>query len=195
MSIPQLYMLLLGCRPPGRYTEQHDIFFDIGANLEQLLPAVKESWPEANGIMHIDAWRKITCINGYEVVVKEKQATEGNKCNTKLFFINLGGYKAGEFDEFHYKMVIAAADKGEAIKLAKQSAFYKHTGYKGAASHIDDKYGIDVDDIHAIEDILPAATRARYAIELTYTGNTHEDEMHLGYLKLTKVKKGDYTTE
>jgi hypothetical protein len=47
-------------------------------------------------------------------------------------------------------MVIAAEDKSEAINLSKQTAFFRHTGFKGATSHIDDKFGIDVDDIYEI---------------------------------------------
>ena len=69
------------------------------------------------------------------------------KQKTRLFFINLGGYKENEFEEYHYKMLTACEDKSVAIQAAKQTAFYKHTGFKGATSHIDDKYGVDVDDI------------------------------------------------
>ena len=71
---------------------------------------------------------------------------------SKLFFLNLGGYKKGEFEEYHYKMLVACNNKGEAIKGAKQTVFYKHTGFAGAESHIDDKYGVDVDDVYQIED-------------------------------------------
>ena len=34
----KLYMIMLGCRPEGRYTEQHDIFFGIGTSLKELIP-------------------------------------------------------------------------------------------------------------------------------------------------------------
>jgi len=52
-------------------------------------------------------------------------------------------------------MIVAAGDKGEAVKQAKNTAFYKHTGFKGADSHIDKKYGVDVDDFFEIADISP----------------------------------------
>ena len=57
MKSLKLFMLILGCRPPGRLTEQHDIFFGIGDELQDLLPAMFEFWPEAKQKVHIDAWR------------------------------------------------------------------------------------------------------------------------------------------
>ena len=106
----------------------------------------------------------------------------------KLFFINLGGYKPGDFEEYHYKMVIPAPNKTEAIKKAKASAFYQHTGFKGAASHIDDKYGIDVDDIYAIEDILPQEIKNKYQIVITKKKSKKVDPLQIGYTNLSKIK-------
>ncbi|WP_317129734.1 hypothetical protein [Flavobacterium gawalongense] len=51
-------------------------------------------------------------------------------------------------------MLSVAESLGLASKNAKTTTFYKHYGFKGATSHIDDKYGIDVDDIYNIDDIL-----------------------------------------
>lgn len=34
----KLYMVMLGCTPEGRFTEQHDIFFGIGYSLKELIP-------------------------------------------------------------------------------------------------------------------------------------------------------------
>ena len=110
-----------------------------------------------------------------------------NKSNSsfKLFFINLGGYKQNEFEEFHYKMIIAAADKSEAINVSKKTAFFRHTGFKGATAHVDDKYGVDVDDVYEITDILPAATKEKYSIVVSPAENVAEDEIQLGYFKLS----------
>ena len=45
MNALKLYMLLLGCKPPGRHTEQHDIFFGIAAELRDLVPEIQQFWP------------------------------------------------------------------------------------------------------------------------------------------------------
>ena len=186
MSDNKLFMLLLGCKPKGRHTEQHDIFFTIGKSLKEIIPDINAFWPDG-GKIHIDAWREVNAIEGYKISVIRKKANTDEKA-TKLFFLNLGGYKPGEFEEFHYKMIVAAKEKSEAIQKAKDSAFYLHTGFKGASSHIDDKYGIDVDDFYQIDDILPAALQEKFSIKITASKNAVEDQMKLGYTNLSKIK-------
>ena len=62
----KLYMIMIGCRPKGRYTEQHDIFFGIGNSVKELIPQMKEFWPEAKGNFHIDAWREVNFVDNYK---------------------------------------------------------------------------------------------------------------------------------
>ena len=180
-------MFLIGCTPPGRHIEQHDIYFGIADGIVELIPDMIAFWPEAKGDIHIDAWREVRLVNGFEVTVLDGEPVENTH---QLFFINLGGYKQKEFDEFHYKMIVAAKDKGEAVKMSKQTAFYKHTGFKGANSHVDDKYGIDVDDLHAIRDILPSSGKTKYSIQIRPASpQLKEDEIHLGYFRVQNVEK------
>lgn len=184
--MPKLFMLLLGCRPQGRLTEQHDIFFGIANDLKDLVPDIKTFWPEAKGNIHIDAWRIVSIVDGFRIDVIENTSSITDT-SAKLFFINLGGYKQGEFKEYHYKMLIAANSKDEAIRTSKQTTFFKHTGFTGAAAHVDDKYGIDVDDLYEIKDILADKYKARYIITLLPSEQAAEDELHLGYLPLYKI--------
>ncbi len=179
-------MILLGCRPEGRNTEQHDIFFGIGTGLSALREELINFWPEAKGRIHIDAWRTVEFVEGYkiEIVPRENHESVGQE---QLFFINLGGYKQNEFEEFHYKLLTVGEDKSTALQKAKQTAFYMHTGFKGAASHVDDKYGVDVDDAYAIEEILPSVYKEKYRVRLTKAESGKEDSLHLGYLKLEKL--------
>ncbi|MBO9683035.1 MAG: DUF1543 domain-containing protein [Flavisolibacter sp.] len=186
MNDLKLYMILLGCKPAGRNTEQHDLFFGIGRSLGDVKNDIIDFWKEANGKIHIDGWREVQSVDGYAIEVVNKDGVASPQ-KEKLFFINLGGYKQNEFEEFHYKMLTVATDKGIAVQKSKQTAFYKHTGFEGAASHIDDKYGIDVDDIYEIEDILPSHLKEQYTIQITKADNLHEDELHLGYLKIDKL--------
>jgi hypothetical protein len=181
----KLFMLLIGCKPGGRHTEQHDIFFGVGKSLEDLKEDICLFWPEANKKLHIDAWREVTQVDGFSVsIISRHEKTGGDKQDPRLFFLNLGGYKQNEFEEYHYKMIVACTQKGEAIRRAKQTAFYLHTGFEGAPSHIDDKYGIDVDDIYEIEDILPQRLKSEFCISLSRSAETREDDIHPGYVKL-----------
>ncbi|MBW4890185.1 DUF1543 domain-containing protein [Mucilaginibacter sp. HMF5004] len=181
----KLYMLLLGCRPPGRHVEQHDFFFGIAPSLKALIPDIKYFWPENKGNIHIDAWREVTAVNGYKVdVVKQ---TPANQTQT-LFFINLGGYLPEKFEEQHYTLLTVQPSLASVTKYAKETDFYQHNHFGNAVSHIDDKYGIDVDDVFKIQDILPAFQKTLYHIQLTPAESLVEDEIHLGYLPLGKIE-------
>jgi hypothetical protein len=189
----KLYMVLLGCKPPGRHTEQHDIFFGVAPTIEDLVPDMKDFWSSAAGRIHIDAWREVSSVNGYAISVQERGegSTEEGNADHGLFFINLGGYRENQFDEAHYKMLVVARDVDSAKEIAKRDAFYLHTSIpdsatnRNAMAHIDDKYGIDIDDIYEIQDILPPSLKSRYRIRIGSTATAGpEDDLHLGYFKL-----------
>ncbi len=179
-------MVLIGCRPPGRAIEQHDIFFGIAASMQELIPAIVAYWPEAKGRMHIDAWREVTHVNGYDVAIGAKE--EGRQqTDANLYFINLGGYKPGDFEEYHYKMVVAGDTISDAIAAAKKTAFFKHTGYKGARAHVDDKYGLDADDAYLVKELLQTAFSEKFSIVLRKAEAAQEDFLNIGYFKLDKL--------
>lgn len=182
-SALQLFLVLLGCKPPGRHTEQHDVFIGIAPQIRDLIPDFKTFWPETRGKLHVDGWREVHLVDGYRVEVVPRELAL--KQSVKLFFINLGGYKPGELEEFHYKMLVAAPSKAEAVRRAKQTAFFKHTGFRGANAHIDDQYGLDVDDAMEVEEMLPAAMRDRYALQFHAAENLEADPLQLGYFKLS----------
>ena len=152
----KLYMIMLGCRPKGRCTEQHDIFFGIGSSLKELIPSMNAFWPEAKGQIHIDAWREVTTVDN-------------------------------EFEEYHYKMLAVGDSLSNVTKKAKDTAFYKHCGFKGATSHIDDKFGIDIDDAFKVREILLPIFTDQFEIQITPNANAVEDQLHIGYLKMDKI--------
>ena len=179
-------MLLVGCRPPGRFTEQHDVFFGIAQTPADLIPKLNEFWPEARNRMHVDAIRPVTVVDGFSISVHPRN-TIRETATPALFFLNLGGYKPDVFDEAHYKMLAVAPHKSDAIRQAKSTAFYKHTGFKSAPSHIDDKWGVDVDDVYEIKDILPAADRLQFSLHIAPATSTVPDPLQLGYITFDKL--------
>jgi hypothetical protein len=195
MAGPKLYMLLLGCKPPGRHTEQHDIFFGIGDSIQQLIPEIETFWPEPRRI-HVDAWREVNIVDDFRVEIRERgmAGSRGSVMRDgataaadrmKLFFINLGGYQEGKFEEQHYFLLTVRESREEAIRHAKDTIFFQRNHFAGANSHIDDKYGIDVDDLYEIEEILSPGQKERYQIGFCQETGAKADELHLGYLKLT----------
>ncbi|MFH6970827.1 DUF1543 domain-containing protein [Flavobacterium petrolei] len=184
----KLYMIMLGCVPEGRFTEQHDIFFGIGNSLKELIPHINLFWPEAKGKIHIDVWREVSVVDDFAIEIVPKN-TEAQVPPEQLFFINLGGYKENEFEEYHYKMITVATSLALASKKSKKTAFYKHCGFKEAPSHIDDQYGIDVDDIYNVADMLPVQFKALYSLKITKSEiQLEQNPLHIGYLKLKKIK-------
>ena len=132
-------------------------------------------------------WREVTIVDNFSVEIVSKNSIDSN--NNNLYFLNLGGYKPGEFEEYHYKMLSVTSTLAKSIKASKKTIFFKHYGFegKGAESHIDDKYGIDVNDFHKVNDLLNEETKSKYQIKITTLSELKkEDELHIGYLKIKK---------
>ena len=115
----------------------------------------------------------------------------------QLYFVNLGGYLPGQFEEFHYKTLVIAETLGKATAQVKKTAFYQDytfdnidTAKSGVAtSHVDDKHQLDLDDIHCVADLLPND------VALTIQPLTEPeknqlpyDALHIGYLSLKQIK-------
>jgi hypothetical protein len=180
MSTPKLFMVLLGCKPTGRHTEQHDIFFGIGERVKDLVPSILDFWPEANGKIHLDAYREVNFVDGYQVSVVEKR---DGLAENQLFFINLGGYTKDVFDEAHQKILKVGRDEKSAISAVKASAFFKQF----SSPHVDDKYALDVDDVFEISEILNQADQSRYSLSIQKLETIRHDEIILGYMPVHKL--------
>lgn len=195
--MPTLYMIQLGGRPKGRLIEQHDVFFGVAKQVSELIDDINIHWPEVKNKWHIDSYRAITKVDDYAIKLIESSSQVENNHALKLFFINLGGYQQGSFEEFHYKLLIVAANQAEAIKQAKQSEFYKQFTFNdkaspfNAASHIDDKFEVELDDIYNVSDLI---SNVEIIIEpivraLDDSLNVVEDKEYVGYLSIKNLKK------
>ncbi|HCN84647.1 MAG TPA: DUF1543 domain-containing protein [Sphingobacteriaceae bacterium] len=185
MSELKLFMILLGCKPPGRHVEQHDFFFGIASSLKDLVPEIEAFWPEAPSI-HLDGWREVTVVEDHEINIRLKSENISQE-SPKLFFINLGGYTKNKFEEQHYVLLTVKDNKADAFNTAKQTLFFKNNHFEAASTHIDDKYGIDVDDLYEIEELLTSSQKDTYQIELLHSSGQEEDPVYLGYFKLSSL--------
>ena len=191
-----LFMVQLGGRPKGRLIEQHDIFFGVANEVSELIDDINQHWPEVRNKWHIDSYRAISKVDNYAIKLVESSSQVECGSDLKLFFINLGGYQRGSFEEFHYKLLIVAATQADAIKQAKQSQFYKQFTYKdkaspfNAASHIDDKFEVDIDDIYNVNNLI---SNVQLLIE-PMANDSHElvnadDKEYVGYLSIKNLRK------
>ena len=182
----KLFYIILGATPIGRNTEQHDVFFGIAETLKDLIPAMKKFWPEAKGKIHIDGYQELKFVDGFEVKIVEKNSAIDEQ---QLFFINLGGYEPGKFEELHQKYMMVGKSMAEIIRRVKKTDFYKTMGFKNAESHIDDKYGVDIDDIFKVSDILPREMKEKYSLVLQKSDVENQDNYtFIGYMALSKLK-------
>ena len=195
--MPTLFMVQLGGRPKGRLIEQHDVFFGVANQVRELVDDINHHWPEVKNKWHIDSYRAITKVGNHTVKLIESDNQAANDNGLKLFFINLGGYQRGSFEEFHHKLLIVADNQKDAIKQAKQSEFYQQLTFKdkdtpfNAASHIDDKFQVDIDDIYDVNDLVSniqilIEPRIHNSHELT---NADEDKEYVGYLSIKNLRK------
>ena len=184
----KLFMVLLGSKAPKRNVEQHDYFFGIARSIKDLVPEMKAFWPEAGASLHVDGWREVNSVDGYAITVQPRTQQEIESPN-KLFFINLGGYQSNKLSEQHYTVLTVQSDRAIAIQESKKTVFYKTNTIKGANSHIDEKYGIDVDDIYKVEEILDASMKEKYLIKIESSPGMPEDDVILGYFRIEKLAK------
>jgi len=184
----KLFLLLLGAEAPGRVVEQHDYFFGIVDNLKDLVLEIRSFWPEAGNTLHINGWREVTMVDNFSVQVVP-QSDDAPPSANKLFFLNLGGYTSGKLEEQHYIVLTVQDSRALAVQAAKKNLFFKTNSLKGiATAHIDEKYGVDIDSIHQVEELLSPTIKAKYRIVIADGPNLPEDEIHLGYFKLDKIK-------
>ncbi|RZJ46791.1 MAG: DUF1543 domain-containing protein [Chryseobacterium sp.] len=181
----KLFYIILGATPKGRNIEQHDVFFGIAESLKDLVTDIKNFWKEADGKIHLDGYQEVKFADGFEVKIVEK--TELSQEN-QLYFVNLGGYKRGYFEEFHQQHLMVGTSMGEVVKKVKKTEFYKTMGFEEAVSHVDDKHGVDIDDIFNINDILPKKMKEKYSIILERSSEQDQKNISkVGYFKLNKI--------
>jgi hypothetical protein len=211
-----LFCILLGCTPKGRNIEQHDVMFGVANTLQGLTDDMKNFWynniidevsaslkKQLPGLdnqqfsstllktlsrrdkVHVDAWMKVEYASGYKVQIRKKHS-EPQEDNLKLYFINLGGYKENEFEEFHKKLFVAATAVSDALQQVMHHPFMKEhspaeLGIAGGA-HLDDQHKIEfeADDIVCVSD----AIGNEYELVLEKADSPKENEMAIGYVRL-----------
>lgn len=215
----KLFMLKIGARPQGRLIEQHDVMFVIANSLSETIESVNQHWPAVKNNWHLDAWREVKRVGDYQILLTKNSWSKDNALadnrladdifaddnvdnkldshGKQLYFVNLGGYLPGQFEEFHYKTLVVAETLGKATAQVKKTAFYQDytfdnvdTAKSGVAtSHVDDKHQLDLDDIHCVADLLPNDV-ALTIQPLTEPEKNQlpDDALHIGYLSLKQIR-------
>lgn len=111
----KLFMVYLGGAAPGANIELHDVQFVISESIEQAMPELKVRWFGEKKGLHMDSYRQVHGADGYRLKLSNQPPHNRAK---KLFFVNVGGYRSGEFSEAHEFDLFVANDAAEAKQKA-----------------------------------------------------------------------------
>jgi hypothetical protein len=143
MDTLKLFAVVLGGEAEKSNTELHDVVFAVGTSIEDCYFQLLEKWFGLPEKMHIDSYMELDVVDGYEISLHKDKSDNSDK---KLFFINLGAYKKGDFMEHHANTFLVGKLATEIKKRAKEKLL---KGFDEV--HKDDLY--EVDDMIAIEEL------------------------------------------
>lgn len=170
MNTLKLYAVVLGGAAEKSNTELHDVVFTVGNTIKDCYFQLLEKWFGLPEKMHIDSYMELDVVDGFEISLHKEKSNNKDK---KLFFINLGAYKEGDFVEHHANTFLVGRLATEIKKRAKDKLL---TGYDEV--HKDDLY--EVDDMIAIEEL------DGYHVHLKPTDKTESLKPVNGYHVLPK---------
>ena len=148
-----LFIVVLGGRSLKSNIEIHDVRWVIGKKIEDTFPELRKQWLGKKYGLHIDSYKRIKYVDGYQIVISKCNSFTINSPKTNslsLWFVNLGGYDPKKMYEEHDFKLVVAKKAIDAKKKARQS--WK-SNFKN--KHNDDCSGINninqVDDMHPIK--------------------------------------------
>lgn len=166
----KLFAVYLGGRAPKCNTELHDVVFVVGETIEHTYPQLLEKWFGSPERLHIDSWVELNVIDGHRVVLKQEPRTELKK----LYFINMGGYRPGEFSELHANAFLVAANQDEVKRRAK-------------AELLVGMSEVHKDDLFDLDDCLEVREINGVHVHLEPTTTTTSLEVHSEYHMIPKA--------
>jgi hypothetical protein len=149
---PQLFLVVLGGRLPGVHIELHDVRFVVGQTLEDTLPALRRQWFGRRRGLHIDSWMVVRQVGAFAVELRR----DPSDAPERLWFVNVGGYRADQLAEEHAFGLVVATTSAGAKRQALAGWLSEHL-----RRHKDDLHPLDaladpeaseaVDDCVALE--------------------------------------------
>lgn len=164
---PRLIACVLGGTAPGARTELHDVAFAVGSGIEAVHDQLLDSWFGDPHGLHVDAWCFLDSVAGYNVRLEAAPATN----NLHLYFVNIGGYRAGEFGERHAWGFFGGPGKADAKARAR-------------ATLLRDADATHKDDLHDVDDCLRIAQVHGWHVHLAPDAHAQPAAVTNGYCPL-----------
>lgn len=163
----RLIACVLGGNAPGARTELHDVAFAVGAGIHVVHGQLLDSWFGDPHGLHVDAWAFLDSVEGYRIRLDRAPADNG----LHLYFLNIGGYRLGEFGERHAWGFFGARNKAQAKARAKATLLQGH-------QHIHK------DNLHEVDDCLVVQRVGQWHIHLQPDGEAADPVVTNGYFPL-----------
>ena len=179
MGQPKWFAIYLGGRAPRANTELHDMVFAVGDRIEDTYTQLLDKWFGEPKGLHIDSWLELGVVDGWRVSLTDAPSPAPEK----LFFVNLGAYRDGDFTEHHAAGFYVAADAQE----AKKRALAEHFKSGFSERHKD--------DLHAVDDCIAADGINGLHVTLTKTGETSAAKPNNGYHIIPKTIIASHLTK
>ncbi|OJT98454.1 MAG: hypothetical protein BGN82_04005 [Alphaproteobacteria bacterium 65-7] len=172
MAGQKLFAVYAGGRAPRANTELHDVLFVTGAAIEDSYEQLLDKWFGDPKSLHIDSWLELDVVDGWRITLHGENRRESEN---KLYFVNLGAYRDGEFTELHACGFYVAASAPQ----AKQRALDEHFRGKVHEKHKD--------DLLAVDDLIALTAVNGAHITLTHTGEVSAAKPNNGYHVIPKA--------
>ena len=163
----RLFAVCLGGRAEGCNTELHDVVFVTGPSIEATYDQLLDRWFGLPEGLHIDVWAELDVVDGHRVSLSPEPPAAG----AKLWFVNLGAYRSGEFAEAHAVAFLVAQSAAEAKRRAK-------------AQLLEGADELHTDDLYDIDGCLEVAAVGELHVVLTPTDHAASPSIHAGYRPL-----------
>ena len=148
-----LFIVVLGGRSLKSNIEIHDVRWVLGTSIEDTFPELRRQWIGNKKGLHIDSYKCIKYVDGYEIVVSKSNKDRLNSQQLEdlsLWFVNLGAYNPNKMYEEHEFNLIVAPRAIEAKKKAKNN-WKTNLKNKHNDDYSDLNYLKQIDDIHPIQ--------------------------------------------
>ena len=176
----KLFAVYLGGKADRCNIELHDVVFVVGYSIEETYPILANKWFGNLQGFHIDSYVELQNIDGYKIELS--QSPHKGDSLKKLYFINFGAYKPGEFTEYHQSAFYVADSSPEAVRRAKSELCQGlHTIHKDDVVLLDrvgNPIDFDVDDVLELQEV------DSYYISLSPTTSIEQAIPVSAYIKL-----------
>ena len=148
-----LFIVVLGGRSLKSNIEIHDVRWVLGEKIEDTFPELRKQWLGKKSGLHIDSYKCIKYIDGYQIVIYKSNKDNLNPPkidDLKLWFVNLGGYNPKKmYEEHEFNLIVAKKAiqaKNKAKKNWESNLKNKHNDDYSAINYLE-----QVDDLHPIK--------------------------------------------